>query len=166
MKTRSVLILVAALSLLLLFSSSALAEGVIGRDTYFSLKTASILITDDENMSPYVQVFNYFFTIELFFGLVAVFLKQVIRVFRMQQMDIAGKVAGGQAVITLNGCPIGSVCRNRGHELGGEACTMFHYYFAGIMAELVGRPARPKTVEIGDTCRFNIQFSGAPARTV
>lgn len=99
-------------------------------------------------------------------GTVEEILSEVIRVFRMQQMQITGNIAGGQAVIDMGECPIGSVCRNRGLELGGEACNMFHYYFAGIMAELVGRPARPKTNYVGEQCQFNIQFSGAPVRKV
>lgn len=91
-------------------------------------------------------------------------LGEVIRVFRIQQMEIDGAVEGSAAVIELTDCPIGSVCNNRGHELGGEACRMFHYYFAGIMAELVGRPARPKTLTIGRQCCFSIAFSGGPSR--
>jgi hypothetical protein len=93
-------------------------------------------------------------------------LKEVIRVFRVQQMDIDGEVEGAGVVFDLTDCPIGSVCKNRGLELGGEACQMFHYYFSGIMAELVGRPARPKTLAVGDECCFSIAFSGAPARQV
>lgn len=93
-------------------------------------------------------------------------LKEVVRVFRIQQMEIEGAVEGPGVVFDLTDCPIGSVCRNRGLELGGEACQMFHYYFSGIMAELVGRPARPKTLAVGEECCFSIAFSGAPSRKV
>lgn len=99
-------------------------------------------------------------------GSVEEVLSEIIRVFQIQQMQIEGSVEKGQAVVDLSECPIGSVCKNRGLELGGEACNMFHYYFAGIMAELVGRQARPKTVVVGEKCQFNVQFSGAAVRTV
>lgn len=87
-------------------------------------------------------------------------LNELIRVFRIQQMEIEGVIENGQAAIALSSCPIGSVCANRGMDIGGQACDMFHYYIAGIMAELTGRPTRPKTVEMGETCRFNLMFAG------
>jgi hypothetical protein len=37
---------------------------------------------------------------------------------------------------------------------------MFHYYLAGIMAELTGSPARPTTIAAGDRCTFKLAFSG------
>ena len=89
-------------------------------------------------------------------------LSELVRVFTIQQMDIAGEMQGNEAVITLNSCPIGAVCRERKMELDGSACQMFHYYIAGIMAEFTGRPARPKTVSVGDTCTFKLAFGGAP----
>ena len=88
-------------------------------------------------------------------------LAELIRVLKIQQMEIEGKFVGPEAVIALNHCPIGSVCRNRGMEIGGQACQMFHYYIAGIMAELCGYPARPKTLAAGETCSFSLAFSGA-----
>ncbi len=88
-------------------------------------------------------------------------LAEFIRVFRIQQMEIEGEFQGANAIITLNHCPILSVCKNRGMEIGGSACQMFHYYMAGILAELAGRPARPTTVSTGETCVFTLQFSGA-----
>jgi len=87
-------------------------------------------------------------------------LKEMIRVFKIQQMQIDGAFEGPKAVVRITGCPIGAVCRNRKMDLGGQACQMFHYYLSGIMAELTGMPARPQTVEIGDTCTFNIAFAG------
>jgi hypothetical protein len=89
-------------------------------------------------------------------------LSELVRVFTIQQMDIAGEMQGNEAVITLNRCPIGAVCRERKMELDGSACQMFHYYIAGIMAEFTGRPARPKTVSVGDACTFKLAFGGAP----
>jgi hypothetical protein len=88
-------------------------------------------------------------------------LGELVRVFRTQQMELDGRVEDGQALISLNECPIGSVCKNREMEIGGQACQMFHYYIAGIMAELTGRPARPKTIETGEKCLFSLAFAGA-----
>lgn len=87
-------------------------------------------------------------------------LGELVRVFRIQQMEITGEMQAGQSLISLKDCPIGSVCANRGMEIGGQACEMFHYYIAGIMAELTGRPARPKLLESGSSCRFSLMFGG------
>ncbi|WP_136795252.1 MULTISPECIES: L-2-amino-thiazoline-4-carboxylic acid hydrolase [Desulfosediminicola] len=91
-------------------------------------------------------------------------LAEFIRVFRNQQMEINGHVDDGEAVISLHRCPIRSVCEQRNMEIDGLTCQMFHYYIAGIMAELTGSPVRPKTVETGETCTFNLAFSRAVGR--
>lgn len=88
-------------------------------------------------------------------------LAELIRVFRNQQMEIDGQIDGGEAVITLHHCPIRSVCQQRNMEIDGLTCQMFHYYIAGIMAEFTGSPARPKTLETGETCTFSLAFSRA-----
>lgn len=88
-------------------------------------------------------------------------LQEVVRVLRIQQMSIDGQFEGGKAVISIDECPIGSVCRNRKMELDGQACQMFHYYLAGVMAELTGRPTRPTTLAAGNSCRFSLAFAGA-----
>ena len=88
-------------------------------------------------------------------------LAEFIRIFRIQQMEIDGQFAGNEAIITINHCPIRSVCLNRNMEIDGQVCQMFHYYIAGILAELAGCPARPKTVETGEKCVFNMMFSQA-----
>ncbi|MBU1566662.1 MAG: hypothetical protein KJ630_13670 [Proteobacteria bacterium] len=89
----------------------------------------------------------------------AVALDELVRVLRMQRMDIDASLLGSEAVVSMQGCPIGSVCRNRKMELGGEICQMFHYYIAGIAAELSGCPARPKTLTVGEQCTFSLAFS-------
>lgn len=86
-------------------------------------------------------------------------LDELVRVFRIQQMEIDGHFANGEAVMTLNHCPIRSVCLQRNMALDGQVCQMFHYYVAGIMAELAGCPARPKTIETGEKCTFKLAFS-------
>ncbi len=87
-------------------------------------------------------------------------LSELVRVFTIQQMEIEGKIEGGAAVIDIDHCPIRSVCLNRNMELDGSTCQMFHYYVAGIMAELTGRPARPTTISVGESCSFKLAFAG------
>ena len=91
-------------------------------------------------------------------------LSELVRVFTIQQMEIAGEMEGAEASIRIDNCPIGAVCKERNMDLDGAACQMFHYYVAGIMAEFTGRPARPKTIETGTSCNFKLAFAGAPKR--
>lgn len=86
-------------------------------------------------------------------------LEEFVRIFRIQQMEVDGHFENGQAVININHCPIRSVCLQRGMEIDSQICQMFHYYVAGILAELAGCPARPKTVATGEQCTFNMAFS-------
>jgi hypothetical protein len=86
-------------------------------------------------------------------------LKEMVRVFS-EGFDIEGTFAGKEATIRIAHCPIHAVCKERNLEIDGSTCQMFHYYIAGIMAELTGSPARPKTLEAGETCRFTLMFSG------
>lgn len=87
-------------------------------------------------------------------------LDELVRVFRIQRMEIAHECKGAEALLSIHDCPIGSVCRNRKMELDSAVCQMFHYYLAGIAAELCGSPARPKTLSVGETCTFSLTFSG------
>ena len=86
-------------------------------------------------------------------------LEELVRVFS-EGFDIAGSFEGKEATIAIDHCPIYAVCKERNLEVNGSTCQMFHYYIAGIMAELTGSPARPKTIEAGETCRFTLLFSG------
>lgn len=54
------------------------SQGVIGQDNTFNLKTVKVLVGSD----PMFDVFNYFFTIQLFFGAFAFFIKTCLRVAR------------------------------------------------------------------------------------
>lgn len=87
-------------------------------------------------------------------------LAEFIRVFKIQQMEIEGQMQGNEAILHLHHCPVLAVCKNRNLEVGGSMCQMFHYYIAGIMAELTGCPARPKTISTGESCVFHLTFSG------
>lgn len=87
-------------------------------------------------------------------------LSELIRVLKIQQLEIEGEMHNGAAHIDISHCPIRDVCLNRKMELDGSACQMFHYYVAGIMAELTGRPARPATLAVGESCSFKLAFAG------
>ena len=87
-------------------------------------------------------------------------LSELVRVFTIQQMEITGEIEGNEAAISISHCPIGAVCKERNMELDGSACQMFHYYIAGIMAEFTGKPARPKTMSVGESCTFRLAFAG------
>jgi hypothetical protein len=89
----------------------------------------------------------------------ALALAEMVRVFS-EGFDISGDFAGKEASISIEQCPIRSVCLERGLDLDGPTCQIFHYYVAGIMAELTGSPARPTTIDTGETCNFKLAFSG------
>jgi elongation factor P--beta-lysine ligase len=88
-------------------------------------------------------------------------LEALVQFFTMQQMEIQGRFDGAEGVITLDHCPIRSVCLERKMEIDSHVCQMFHYYISGIMAELTGRPVRPRTLAAGERCSFALAFSGA-----
>lgn len=89
-------------------------------------------------------------------------LSEMVRVFS-EGFDISGNLDGNEALISISQCPIGAVCQERQLELDGPTCQMFHYYVAGIMAELTGSPARPTTIDSGEKCHFKLAFSGLKA---
>lgn len=70
-------------ALLLFASCDPVFAATIGQDRVFNIQTISLLQASTPEMEPYVQVFNFFFTLQLFFGVYACFLRLVIRVFRM-----------------------------------------------------------------------------------
>ncbi len=67
--------------LLVFVPSICFAEGIIGVDTQFSFTPVNFLTTNPEN-PEYSQVFNFFFTLELFAGLMALWLRLLFRVIR------------------------------------------------------------------------------------
>ncbi len=84
-------------------------------------------------------------------------LKEVVRVLS-SGLDISGRFDENDAIISLRQCPIRDVCNERGLSINGQACNMFHYYMAGIMAELTGRTNRPLTLNTGEECSFKLVF--------
>lgn len=89
-------------------------------------------------------------------------LSEMIRVFS-EGFDITGEFSGKEALIDIDQCPIRAVCLERELPIDGPICSMFHYYIAGIMAELTGSPARPATISAGEACLFKLSFSGLRA---
>ncbi len=89
-------------------------------------------------------------------------LSEMIRVFS-EGFDINGNFDDKEALISIDHCPIHAVCLERNLDLDGPICQMFHYYLAGIMAELTGSPARPTTIDVGEKCHFKLAFSDLKA---
>ena len=63
-------------------------SNVIGRDTVFHIPVMQVLKVNavganKEYVEASVAVFNFFFTLQLFFGVFACYLRLIIRVFRM-----------------------------------------------------------------------------------
>lgn len=61
------------------------------------------------------------------------------------------------AELKVGRCAIRDVCKRRGQEVGGELCKMFHYYHAGIVSEVYGKPVRPRIVDAAETCSFEMK---------
>jgi len=63
----------------------------------------------------------------------------------------------GGASLEFGRCSIGDVCENRSLERGGKLCSLFHYYFAGMCAELYGKPVRASKAAAGsDKCSLRL----------
>lgn len=80
---------------------------------------------------------------------------------------IAPRLSGGFAIeaapdaagaeVGLTRCAIREVCAKRNIPVGGDLCKVFHYYLAGMAAELCGgRPVRAGTATVGDRCSFRL----------
>lgn len=62
------------------------------------------------------------------------------------------------ASIDIGRCAIRDVCQNRQLDLGGQLCTMFHHYLAGMTAEFLGKPVRAGAIAAGpDQCTFPLE---------
>lgn len=75
--------------LLCITCNPAFAANTIGKDTEFSIRVPQVLkakaelAESQEYVEASVALFNYFFWIQVFFGLYACFLRLVFRVLRM-----------------------------------------------------------------------------------
>lgn len=67
--------------------------------------------------------------------------------------QIESRVSGAAAELTFSRCAVREVCKNRQIPLGSDLCKMFHYYVAGMAAQLLGKPVRSGALTAGDaTC--------------
>ena len=62
------------------------------------------------------------------------------------------------AVIRFGNCAIREVCKTRQMSLGGELCQLFHYYFDGVINELVKSPVKSDVTPADDVCRCDMRF--------
>ncbi len=51
--------------------------------------------------------------------------------------------------LNFNKCAIREVCQNRNMEIGGELCSIFHYYLGGMFGQLAQKQTRPKIISSG-----------------
>lgn len=70
--------------------------------------------------------------------------------------DLSAKVEGNGAAVTVGRCVLRDVCKERGLALDGEICKMFHYYLAGMTAQLLGKAVRPSATVAGETCTLKL----------
>jgi hypothetical protein len=70
--------------------------------------------------------------------------------------EINAKVEGTGAALSVGRCVLRDVCKDRGIPLDGEICKMFHYYLAGMTAQLLGKAVRPSAAQAGETCTFKL----------
>jgi hypothetical protein len=65
--------------------------------------------------------------------------------------------AGAAAQVGFSRCAVRAVCKDRKLEVGGDLCRMFHYYLAGMAAQLMGRPVRVGAVTAGEQCTVRLE---------
>jgi len=71
--------LVLICGLLVLLPVQAYAQATIGTDNVFNIQPITFLTTG----TPEADVFNYFFTLEIFCGMIALFIRVCLRVMRL-----------------------------------------------------------------------------------
>ena len=72
-------------------------------------------------------------------------------------LEIDAEYESHIAVLHVGKCPLRAVCRNYKVEIGGELCTLFHHYFAGMVSEHLGRSVRAENIsESNGKCEFHL----------
>jgi len=61
------------------------------------------------------------------------------------------------AELEIGRCAIREVCHERKIELGGELCQMLHYYWSGMLAQLLGCPVRATGCKAGEICSLRME---------
>ena len=59
----------------------------------------------------------------------------------------------GNKRVIFDRCILRDICTLRGIETGKAMCRLFHYYFDGIINELINRPVKSEILECGKICR-------------
>ncbi len=67
------------LIVLALLPTSAFASAVIGKDEFFAIEPMVFLATG----TPEAAVFNYFFTLGIYSGMVALFIRLLLKLFKL-----------------------------------------------------------------------------------
>jgi hypothetical protein len=60
------------------------------------------------------------------------------------------------STMTFGKCAIRRICENRGIELHGPLCELFHYYLDGMFHELHCRPVKSTITKTGTTCQASL----------
>lgn len=63
---------------------------------------------------------------------------------------------GKDRELVFNQCVLRKICGQRGQQLGGPMCSLFHAYFDGIVNELICRPVKSSLMGSGSQCRLKI----------
>ena len=75
--------------------------------------------------------------------------------------DFSASCDDAGADVGVGRCAIREVCKTRGTELGGDLCQMFHYYLAGLAAEMLHRPVRASAGTTGESCSVRLDSKSA-----
>lgn len=63
----------------------------------------------------------------------------------------------GQENVVFDRCIIRDICNLRGIEMGQAMCRLFHFYFDGVIDELISRPVKSEITQCGKPCRTIIR---------
>lgn len=59
--------------------------------------------------------------------------------------------------VVFDRCILRDICHLRGIEIGQAMCRLFHYYFDGVIDELISRPVKSEITQCGKQCRTTIR---------
>lgn len=59
--------------------------------------------------------------------------------------------------VVFDRCILRDICNLRNIEIGQAMCRLFHYYFDGVIDELISRPVKSEITQCGKQCRTTIR---------
>ncbi|MBN2719096.1 MAG: hypothetical protein JXX14_24825 [Deltaproteobacteria bacterium] len=71
---------------------------------------------------------------------------------------VDGGASERETLIQFGDCAIREVCKMREINPGDELCQLFHYYFDGVINELVKSPVKSDLSPGDEICRCNMRF--------